>query len=380
MLRNKKDFQKFDYEIVADYVLNNHCSPKEACVALDLDSNRFNSLIRHYKITDIAKYNKLKEILEMNKYRDTKSYIVVLHIIETKASPHEAAKYFEVTPHLIKKHVQIIESARPDLYKRIIDIWSKIQPVVKTAKPIEVANYILTNNASEDQVCSHFEFKFGSLQQYLAALRKLDEIKYYEVKAVLNSHKKPERNMIHGVPKYLQVANYIIENKKSLEQAADYFNISGNLVNTFIYFMLKKYEPSLFNQVKTTLKSIPRYLKCEKVAHHILDNNLTIEQGRELYGLDVVDFNRLIIQELRTTNYPLYLSMKEIMQENRKYVLIADFVIENNASVEDIMVKFGMNRNLTLATIHSIKKANPELHEEVLRHLQPYPKRKRKLA
>lgn len=355
------------YLQTAMYILENNCSRKEVRKCLGLASNVLNSNLIMLRSYDSKMYENVITILEENSYRDLKCYEFAKYIIDNNPTIKDVCEKFNYNHSTIYRQLGKLKDSNNKLYKEVIEILDKRDDSLP--KCVILANYIIENDSSSIQVKCEFKMKDSALRSQITRLKNVNKELYKEVIETLKKNDSIiERKEKDGIPNYIQHAMYITENRATIEEAVNYFGTNSSLINVSVYLMLKSYHPSWYNLVMKIFKerADEKLRKEEVVGNFLIENCYDIEKACQHFNLKRKTINGYV-HNLKNTNPEIYNLIKENIDytKNKKYTLIAEYILNNNTSIEDICVKFNMERVNVYSTLKGIQKRHPKLYNQI---------------
>jgi AraC-like DNA-binding protein len=361
------------YDIVINWIIDNDASTQEACKHFNKDPNAIHGYIYGLKDSKPELYKQVCDVLAKNSYRDYKGYEIYEYVTTHQlSSVQELCEIFSID-HKSSLLTLLNKMNKPDLCNKATSIINDLPNINdnlnKDPRPIQVqvGQYIVNNNATINQVRQKFNLTSGTCWTYIYDLKNIDNNLYDQVKRILNVIKRSGRKpYINGQPRYVIAANYIINHRTTMNETVDALNITYVTLSMYIDTLLKKYKPELYKQVKQVLEEVRIEQSNSKfldIANYILQNNVFYDDVCTHFNIArTVLRDRL--RELKKFDFDKYQQVRSKVHPI-KYIEIANKIINENYTVDDLCKHFDMNRNLTLANIGSIKQHNPELYEKV---------------
>lgn len=172
-------------------------------------------------------------------------------------------------------------------------------------KILEVANYIVKNNATTEEVMEVFNMSRKTVQNYTNKylLDYANETNDETIKQLYNLVQEVKKNQqsksIKVDPK--EVVNYIIEHKVPVEYAAEKFDVSIRTVRNYEK-KIKEQDIELYNKLKKVQEDItlygnvaggksgirePKYTEFEaiEIAQTMIEQGLTITEAANKFGI-----------------------------------------------------------------------------------------------
>lgn len=357
------------YEKVTEYILNNNPCTSETIIALNLTSSNLSATLCGIRNKDQALYQKLYDILEKNNYRNVKGYKMALEIIKNELNMDQAEKYLKYKPEKIKKALSTLEKYNLVLANQAYSFLNKNVTVIPKSKPeikpkkIKLAEYIIINKCTVEQAMEYFNLKKPTFWAAVYNIKKIDAEAYKKVKDIIGcySNKNP-KHMITGITKYEQICFYILQNKVSVAEAAEHFNISAIIVSQAVFKLCRTYKPKLFTAIKMILDNLPS--KRTKMIIDMIKNELSIDETAEKFK---VCRNTILegIKELKKSHPDLYSKAEKLKNKDKKYIKLANYILDNDATIEQTAQEFKMTNQIVRIYIHNMKKQAPELYEKL---------------
>lgn len=117
-------------------------------------------------------------------------------------------------------------------------------------KTIEIANYIIENNASTRKAAEHFGISNATVSDWMnLVLIKLDGKKYLKVQDILTGN-KPKTIQDDFVKQRVLEAAELIKQNFTVEEIAKHYGVTVNVINEDLQTRLPRISQELYIEVK----------------------------------------------------------------------------------------------------------------------------------
>nr|WP_302596448.1 sporulation transcriptional regulator SpoIIID [uncultured Cellulosilyticum sp.] len=197
------------------------------------------------------------------------------YILENNACYSEAARYFGTSPANISGHLKYFKDHDIDFYNKVVKVArdKSIKNMDKTGKGnlqrrMEYANYIIENKCTYSDCSKHFGVGRETVRVSLKYFEKHDKELFIKIRDIvaraaveakekalikaleINKYKKRKPyGFVQSEEKQVEVAEWIIENKSTFEQAAEHFDVSSATISSCMK-ELKTNNVDLFDKMK----------------------------------------------------------------------------------------------------------------------------------
>lgn len=304
--QNKKSIDKQIIDFAIKNENNKNITTNDVKEKFNISITQTHYYIRKIRQYDDELYHKIRKILQItpkdySKNKKPLYEVIAKYIINNNVSYQDTAINFDISINKVYNHVRNCRLMRPQLYKELKETLYSQKEYIK------MANYVIENNASKDEVINTFKITTSQISSRLLYLKKNNINLYKKIKKIWKETKTTKGELY---------AQYIIKNQTTYKQTADHFNTTDNNIRVTIY-NLKKTNKDLYNQV---IKSITRKIhkhkfknKEEKIANYIINNNSTYKQAANYFGTSYSNIEMIINRRLKNKNYSLYKEVKNNM-------------------------------------------------------------------
>lgn len=228
-------------------ILNLKLNKRQAAKYFDVGISAISYNLKTIKKHDIVLYNQLIEHFNsINKQLkvNTKYYQLAKYAIDNNSTIYEAAEKIYVDKNYASTCMQYLKSKFPEMYQKIKNNHQNLNNNQRKDHLLKIANYIILNDCCIEEVSTKFQYKKRTI------LDSLKELKFFNSDLVFLCEEILKRNKFkYKKPKYIQLAEYIVEHKCCIAEACRKFNISKNTSSINIHIYLKNNNLELYNQV-----------------------------------------------------------------------------------------------------------------------------------
>lgn len=256
------------------------------------------------------------------------------YIITQNQNTKQSAKHFQCSENTIKKYINKLEQTDPFLYETTKNTLAILRTKeIQAENSKKIANYILEGH-NLYQTMEKFQKTEKEILISIASLEVFDQDLFEQIK-------KQSANKTINTSYAIKVANYIIDNKTTLEDTAKYYNIELDIVNIAIEY-IKNNDEQLYNKVITSLykkvKISPNQIiqiatdaiNSELSLTEISTKNKITEKTLEKYISMLQAIDNELFEKLKNT-----IKNKESQEENKKMIYeIAKYILSNKTNVE----------------------------------------------
>jgi hypothetical protein len=253
----------------------------------------------------------------------------------------------------------------------------------KEPKYVEVAKYVLANNASKEQTIKQLKLTNKQLYDLLRNIKKNDANIYNQI--VLTFERKEASkciiNPIVGVKsnqsktnkkikqfKYLQIAAYILTGN-SVEQAAKHFNMKVNAVHGNIFQALKRNEPDIYDKVIIELnKQRNNNYKYTQISKWVIANNASRAETMKHFNIPSTCITHALERlKVNNKNDELEQILKIFWNtKDRQYVKVVQYMVDNNVGIHKAARALNVNPDSASSDVGYVKANFPDLYEKLV--------------
>jgi transposase len=228
---------KHTYRI--QYLLDNDLNLSEAARHFGLSTSTLCDSLKTIKNKDFILYNKVKSHLVNNRIKKSKYYNIAMYIINNYTTKEKAARHFNVSLDYVNYAIYYyVKRKSLPLFNQIMNVLNFIHE--NDTRYMQVARYIISQKCSRKEVAEKFNIKTNSINTHLKNIKNKDINLYNQVIDILNQNKDQ---------RYILIAKYLIETGVTYKEASKHFNVSEETISTNIHFLLKKYNPELYEKL-----------------------------------------------------------------------------------------------------------------------------------
>ena len=296
------------YEEVAKYMYDNQLTYKEMAKYFNKNYTYIYNCIEHtgeewkLKIKDILKKKKINNCIEMAK-----------NMYDNKLTYEEMSKIYEISIYSVHYKIKLAGQN----WKNKIDGMLKEKELIQSLDENNIINkkninlervrYMLDNKLTYEEMAQHFNVSVIAIYFNVKVAGKDWETKVN----IMLKEKKSENNK----NKYIEVVQYMYDNQLSYEETAEFFNISQETLKKYIKSLDKEWYSKINDMLLKRNQNEGNNLKYIEIAQYMLDNKLTYEETAEHFNINSKNIRRYISYAGKDLNGKI----KQMLNEKHLY-------------------------------------------------------------